>query len=120
MTLVYEMSRTSPPGEISQHVPRGRPSSCGVFDIDLTARVSFDSFERQPATALCTRIEASYAFRADNKIDPALRERIAVSLGYAAKDAEKIPKTANIGEGRGNPLSIACLKQVSSRAYQGL
>lgn len=73
----------------------------------------------QPAAALYTRIEASYAFRADNKIDPALRERIAVSLGYAAKDAEKIPEAANIGEGCGNPLSIACLKEVSTSASPG-
>ena len=58
------------------------------------------------------RIEASYGFRADNKIDPALRQRIAVSLGYSEKDAERIPDTANIGEGCGNPLSIACLKKV--------
>lgn len=72
----------------------------------------------QPAAALYTRIEASYGFRADNKIDPSLRKRIAVSLGYSEEDAVTIPEAANLGEGCGNPLSIACLKEVGLRRLQ--
>ncbi|KIK68791.1 hypothetical protein GYMLUDRAFT_36283 [Collybiopsis luxurians FD-317 M1] len=57
------------------------------------------------------RVEDSYSFRADNMIDPALRERIAVSLGYDPQDTSKIPEEANIGEGCGNPLLIASLSE---------
>lgn len=59
-----------------------------------------------------TRVEDSYSFRADNTIDPALRERIAISLGYDPQDMSKIPEGANIGEGCGNPLLIASLSEV--------
>lgn len=62
--------------------------------------------------AAYTRVEDSYRFRADNTIDPALRERIAVSLGYDPQDTSKIPEEANIGEGCGNPLLIAGLSEV--------
>lgn len=58
-----------------------------------------------------TRVEDSYSFRADNTIDPALRERIAISLGYDPQDMSKIPEGANIGEGCGNPLLIASLSE---------
>lgn len=65
-----------------------------------------------PTEAAYTRVEDSYSFRANNTIDPALRKRIAVSLGYDPQDLSKIPEEANIGEGCGNPLLIASLSEV--------
>jgi len=65
-----------------------------------------------------TRVEDSYSFRADNAIDPALRKRIAVSLGYDPEDISKIPEDANIGEGCGNPLLIATLAEVCITIWQ--
>ncbi|KAF2724788.1 NAD(P)-binding protein [Polychaeton citri CBS 116435] len=58
-----------------------------------------------------TLVEDSYAYRADNTIDRGLRERIAVALGYNEEDFSLIPDQANIGEGCGNPLSIASLAE---------
>jgi hypothetical protein len=62
------------------------------------------------------RVEDAYGYRSENAINEALSKKIAVSLGYNPADMAQIPVDANIGEGCGNPLLIANLKEVGAIA----
>lgn len=63
-------------------------------------------------------VENAYGYRSENAIREALSKKIAVSLGYNPADMAQIPADANIGEGCGNPLLIANLKEASAASYQ--
>lgn len=77
-----------------------------------TITASTPSDAKLASSVAYNRVEASYAFRADNKIDTQLKRRIAVALGYSEADLARLPDDANIGESCGNPLAIAALKEV--------
>jgi hypothetical protein len=62
------------------------------------------------------RVHEGYSFRAANPIDTQLLARITAALGYDPVEAAALPEQANIGEGCGNPLLIAKLSKVISRA----
>jgi arsenite methyltransferase len=61
-------------------------------------------------------VQDAYGYRSENAINEALSRKIAVSLGYRPEDMAQVPQDANIGEGCGNPLLIANLKEVSITA----
>lgn len=60
-------------------------------------------------------VEEAYEFRAKNGISDELRGKIAAALGYKPSDFNGDAAAANIGEGCGNPLLIANLKEVCSK-----
>ncbi|KAH8745173.1 putative UbiE/COQ5 family methyltransferase [Hyaloscypha sp. PMI_1271] len=58
-----------------------------------------------------TNVKEAYGYRSENAINEALSKKISVSLGYKPEDIAYAPQDANIGEGCGNPLLIANLKE---------
>lgn len=57
-------------------------------------------------------VERAYDYRSRNANSDPLRKKIAVALGYKPSDFTGAAADANIGEGCGNPLLIANLKEV--------
>ncbi|KAJ8128129.1 hypothetical protein O1611_g5505 [Lasiodiplodia mahajangana] len=60
---------------------------------------------------VCDGVEAAYRYRSQNAISDSLRHKIAAALGYKPSDFSGDAGDAHIGEGCGNPLLIANLKE---------